>query len=78
MSQQPDNLTRLQSILADQLVRDPSDILPEHNLTEDLGLDSLDEVEVIMAIEEEFSIEIPDEEAAKIKTVADILTHLPA
>jgi len=67
---------RVTDILTDQLVVDPSQVKPETNLVSDLGTDSLDDVELIMAIEEEFNIEIPDDEFEKLKTVADIIGHV--
>ncbi|KAG0141640.1 hypothetical protein CROQUDRAFT_663602 [Cronartium quercuum f. sp. fusiforme G11] len=55
---------------------DPAKINPTASFTSDLGLDSLDAVEVVMAIEEEFSIEIPDEEADKITTVSEAISYI--
>ncbi|EGG11798.1 uncharacterized protein MELLADRAFT_70741 [Melampsora larici-populina 98AG31] len=55
---------------------DPAKITPTASFTSDLGLDSLDAVEVVMAIEEEFSIEIPDEEADKITTVSEAISYI--
>ncbi|KAM0745646.1 acyl carrier protein [Meredithblackwellia eburnea MCA 4105] len=55
---------------------DPSKVTPTASFVSDLGLDSLDAVEVVMAIEEEFSIEIPDEEADKITTVAQAIEYI--
>lgn len=60
-------------IIADQLNKDASEITREQELVQDLGADSLDAVEIIMNIEEEFGIEIPEEEASKIKTVGEII-----
>lgn len=60
-------------IIADQLNKDVSEITSEQELVQDLGADSLDAVEIIMNIEEEFGIEIPEEEASKIKTVGEII-----
>lgn len=60
-------------IIADQLNKDVSEITREQELVQDLGADSLDAVEIIMNIEEEFGIEIPEEEASKIKTVGEII-----
>lgn len=70
--------TSIQSLLADQLGMDEEQIHPHSKLTEDLGCDSLDHIEIIMAIEEEHALEIPDDEAAKVKTAADIHTYLTA
>ncbi|KAI8459359.1 mtACP-1 [Phakopsora pachyrhizi] len=55
---------------------EPTKITPTASFTADLGLDSLDAVEVVMAIEEEFSIEIPDEEADKITTVSEAIAYI--
>ncbi|MBW0554426.1 hypothetical protein O181_094141 [Austropuccinia psidii MF-1] len=55
---------------------DPAKITPTASFTADLGLDSLDAVEVVMAIEEEFSIEIPDEEADQITTVSEAISYI--
>jgi len=55
---------------------DPAKITPTASFTSDLGLDSLDAVEVVMAIEEEFSIEIPDEEADQITTVSEAISYI--
>ncbi len=67
---------RVRSIIADQLGVAESDIQPESKFIEDLGADSLDIVELIMAMEEEFETEIPDEEAEKILKVDDVVTYL--
>lgn len=55
---------------------DPSKVNPETKFAEDLGLDSLDIVEVVMAIEDEFAIEIPDQEADKIVSVKDAIEYI--
>ncbi|KAG4304769.1 hypothetical protein PORY_001822, partial [Pneumocystis oryctolagi] len=57
-------------------VTDPSKITPTSSFSTDLGLDSLDTVEVVMAIEEEFNIEIPDKEADEIRTIGDAITYI--
>jgi acyl carrier protein len=67
---------RIVEIIATQLGIDQADITPQANVVDDLGADSLDVVELIMALEEEFNLEIPDEEAEKIKNVQDIFTYL--
>jgi len=67
---------KISSIIAEQLKVDISKIKPDSDLIEDLGLDSLDSVELVMAIEEEYSIEIADADAEKIKKVSDILDYL--
>lgn len=67
---------RVRSIISDQLGVSEEEIKPESKFIEDLGADSLDIVELIMAMEEEFETEIPDEEAEKIRTVNDVITFL--
>ena len=61
---------RVKKIIAEQLGVEEDDVIPEAKFVEDLGPDSLDTVELVMALEEEFEIEIPDEDAEKILTVA--------
>ena len=63
-------------IICEQLGVDRDSLVPEANLLDDLGADSLDVVELVMAIEEEFGIEVPDEDAENIRTVKDITTYL--
>ncbi|RMH31418.1 MAG: acyl carrier protein [Nitrospirae bacterium] len=60
---------RIKKIISEQLGVDEDDVVPDAKFVEDLGADSLDTVELVMALEEEFNIEIPDEEAEKIQTV---------
>jgi acyl carrier protein len=67
---------RLKKIVAEQLGVDESKIVPSARFTEDLNADSLDLVEMIMSLEEEFSVEIPDEDAEKIVTVQDAITYI--
>ena len=67
---------RVKKIVADQLEVDPSEVKPEANFANDLGADSLDTVELVMALEEEFDIEIPDEAAEKITTVQACLDFI--
>ncbi len=67
---------RVKSIIADQLGISEEQIKPESKFIEDLGADSLDIVELIMAMEEEFQTEIPDEEAEKIRTVGDAIGYV--
>ena len=67
---------RVKSIIADQLGVAEDQITPESKFIEDLGADSLDIVELIMAMEEEFQTEIPDEEAEKIRTVGDAINYV--
>lgn len=67
---------KVKSIIADQLGVGEDEIKPESSFIEDLGADSLDIVELVMAMEEEFEIEIPDEEAENIKTVGDAVNYI--
>ncbi len=69
-------IDRVKKIIVDQLGIDASKISQESSFVDDLGADSLDIVELIMAFEEEFDIEIPDEDAEKIKTVGDAIKYL--
>jgi acyl carrier protein len=69
---------RVRSIIADQLGVSEEEIRPDSNFIEDLGADSLDIVELIMAMEEEFETEIPDEEAENIRTVGDAVGFVTA
>lgn len=66
---QEDIFARVKKIVAEQLEVDPAEVKPEANFANDLGADSLDTVELVMALEEEFDIEIPDEAAEGITTV---------
>ena len=67
---------RVKAIIADQLGVEESEITSEASFVDDLGADSLDTVELVMALEEEFGIEIPDEEAEKIATVKDAVNYI--
>ena len=69
-------LEKLQTLIADQLGVDGNSITMDTNFEEDLGVDSLDIVELSMALEEEFDIEIPDEEVENIKEVGDIVKYI--
>ncbi len=71
-------LERMKEILAEQFDVEEDKITEETTLQEDLGADSLDVVEIIMSIEDEFQIEIPDEDAENIKTVGDIVSYIEA
>jgi acyl carrier protein len=63
-------------ILVEQLSIDRAQLTPEARLEEDLGADSLDKVEIIMAIDEQFHIDVPDEAAERVSTVGDLLETL--
>lgn len=78
MSKQRTNAieTRIKEIIADQLGLREDEIKNEANFLDDLGADSLDIVELIMAMEEEFEMEIPDEDAEKILTVQDTIDYV--
>lgn len=67
---------RLKKIIAEQLSVAEEDITPEAHFIEDLNADSLDLVELIMSLEEEFGVKIPDEDADKIQTVQDAMDYL--
>jgi acyl carrier protein len=67
---------KVKKIIADTLSKNEAEIRLDASLTEDLGADSLEIVELAMAMEEEFSIEIPDEDIEKIVTVKDILDYI--
>lgn len=68
--------SRVRKIVADQLGVEDGKITPEANFQNDLGADSLDTVELVMAFEEEFDIEIPDEDAEAITTVQDAIKYI--
>ncbi|HNU83821.1 MAG TPA: acyl carrier protein, partial [Thermoanaerobaculia bacterium] len=67
---------KVKSIIVEQLGVEADDVKPEASFTEDLGADSLDIVELVMAFEEEFGIEIPDEDAEKIKRVSEAVSYI--
>ena len=69
---------KVKSIIVEQLGVDGDEVTVEASFTEDLGADSLDIVELVMAFEEEFGLEIPDEDAEKIATVKDAVTYIEA
>jgi acyl carrier protein len=68
--------TRVKDIIVDQLGVNADQVTPEAKFVEDLGADSLDTVELVMAFEEEFDIEVPDEEAEKLQSVGDVITYI--
>jgi acyl carrier protein len=65
-------MEKIKAIIVEQLGVDESEVTPEAHFIDDLGADSLDTVELVMALEEEFGIEISDEDAEKIQTVGDV------
>ncbi len=67
---------KVKGIIAEQLGVSEDEIKPTSSFIEDLGADSLDIVELVMAMEEEFEVEIPDEEAENIKTVQDAINYI--
>ncbi len=71
-----DIFERVKKVIVEQLSVDEAEVTPEANFTQDLGADSLDTVELVMAFEEEFNTEIPDEEAEKIQTVQDAVNYI--
>lgn len=68
--------TKVKDIIAEELGVEKEKLTPEASFMEDLGADSLDTVELVMAFEKEFDIDIPDEEAEKLRTVGDALKYL--
>jgi acyl carrier protein len=69
-------LETVKKVVVDQLSVDEKLVTPEARFTDDLGADSLDTVELVMALEEEFKCEIPDEDAEKIQTVQDAVSYI--
>jgi len=67
---------RVKEIICEQLGVEEGDVTPQAKFIEDLGADSLDTVELVMAFEEEFDLEIPDEDAEKITTVGDAIQYI--
>ena len=67
---------RIKEIIVEQLGVDASEVTDDASFIDDLGADSLDTVELVMAFEEEFGIEIPDEEAEKLQSVGDALKYM--
>ena len=71
-----DVLEKVKKIIMEQLSSEEAEVTPTASFIEDLGADSLDIVELIMALEEEFGVEIPDEDAEKIATVGDAVRYI--
>ena len=69
---------KVKKIISEQLGVPEADVKPEASFVNDLGADSLDTVELVMALEEEFSVEIPDEDAEKIATVQNAIDYIKA
>lgn len=69
---------KVKNIIVEQLGVDMESVTPEASFIDDLGADSLDIVELVMTMEEEFDLEIPDEDAEKIKTVTDVVNYIKA
>lgn len=67
---------RIAEIIVEQLGVSPEEISPDASFVEDLGADSLDIVELVMAMEEEFDVEIPDDDAARIERIRDAVAYL--
>ena len=67
---------KVKSIIVEQLGVDEEEVTPDASFVDDLGADSLDTVELVMAFEEEFDIEIPDEDAEKLTTVGEAIAYL--
>ena len=67
---------RVKAIMTEQLGVNPDQVTPDAKFIEDLGADSLDTVELVMALEEEFGQEIPDEEAEKLQSVGDVIKYI--
>jgi len=67
---------KIKAIIAEQLGVKPEEVTDQAKFVEDLGADSLDTVELVMALEEEFGIEIPDEDAEKLTTVGDAMKYI--
>lgn len=71
-----DVYSKVKEIIVDQLGIEEEDVAPDASFIDDLGADSLDIVELIMALEDEYSIEIPDEDAEKMETVGDAIKYI--
>lgn len=69
-------MEKVRTVISKQLDLDKADLVPSAHILDDLGADSLDVVELVMALEQEFDLEIPDEEAEQIETVGDIFKYI--
>ena len=69
---------QVKEIIVEQLGVDPEKVTTDAKFIEDLGADSLDTVELVMTFEEKFSVEVPDEDAEKLKSVADVVAYIKA
>jgi acyl carrier protein len=67
---------KVKDIIVEQLGVNPEQVTPQASFIEDLGADSLDIVELVMAFEEEFGVEVPDEDAEKLQTVGDVINYI--
>lgn len=67
---------KVKDIIVEQLGVNPEQVTPNASFIEDLGADSLDTVELVMAFEEEFSVEVPDDDAEKLQTVGDVISYI--
>jgi acyl carrier protein len=67
---------KVKSIIVEQLGVDEEEVTPDASFVDDLGADSLDTVELVMALEEEFGIEVPDEQAEKLQSVGDVMKYV--
>jgi acyl carrier protein len=67
---------RVKEIIVEQLGVNPEQVTPEASFIDDLGADSLDTVELVMAFEEEFNVEVPDEDAEKLQKVGDVISYI--
>jgi acyl carrier protein len=67
---------KVKDIIVEQLGVNPEQVVPSASFIEDLGADSLDTVELVMAFEEEFGVDVPDEDAEKLQTVGDVIKYI--
>ncbi|MBM4391756.1 MAG: acyl carrier protein [Deltaproteobacteria bacterium] len=71
-----ETINRVRNLIAESLGVNPAEVVPSASFIDDLGADSLDIVELVMAIEKDFNIEIPDDDAEKISTVQDAIDYI--